>query len=332
LFLLCSSLALGPKVCAQANDLNAENRAELVVPRVSQRFSDLFDSRAYRYTGGVYDDRSFPYRLFVPEIHAGQRYPLVVWLHGHGEAGSENAMHLAWLGERMMLPPWKRSRFPFFVLCVPCPIDNDFWLGFPEGTVPEDRSGSDMISVTDAILTDLLKNFPVDTGRIYVTGVSSGGTGSWQYALKYPARFAAVAPLAGGRIHGDFTRISNIPVWVFHSTHDTGTPVDGTRENVAQLRAAGGWVKLTEVDTVSHDCWTSAFAEHHLLDWMLAQRRGGPVIMEIRPWWQRIADSLGHWTVGQAIGQVAVLGMIAAGGLEVLRWVRRKRRSRVVGA
>jgi len=295
---------------------------ELVVPEVSPRFADLFEPRSYRYTGGVYDNEPFPYRLFVPVTRPGEKYPLIVWLHGHGEAGSDNVMHLAWLGERMMLPPWRRERFPFSVLCVPCPIENDYWNGYPTGTPEEKRSG-------DAILSDVLQDFPVDQNRIYLSGVSSGGSGCWHYALQFPNRFAAVAPLAGGRVAGDYARLVDVPVWCFHSTHDTGSPVDGARQNVAELRAAGGQVKLTEIDTVSHDCWTAAFGKHQLLDWMLAQRRGSPAVMDIRPWQQRFADgvdeALAGWTWPQLAGQGTVIVLLAAGLLGLLKQVQSAR-------
>jgi len=285
---------------------------ELVVPEVAERFADLFASPSFHYTGGVYENERFPYRLFIPVGKHNQKYPIIVWLHGHGEAGSDNVMHLAWLGERMMLPPWRRERFPFFVLCVPCPIENDFWNGYPDGTEPSKRNGSDMISVTDAILDDVLTTFPIDRQRIYLSGVSSGGSGCWEYALKFPNRFAAVAPLAASRVAGDFSRIADVPVWAFHSTHDTGVPVDGARQNVAQLRACGGSVKLTEVDTVSHDCWTAAFQQHGLLAWMLAQRRGSPPVMEIRPWYDRLTGALDGWSWPQIAAQLVVLVIFLA--------------------
>jgi predicted peptidase len=75
----------------------------------------------------------------------------------------------------------------------------DFWNTAPPETVPEQFAGSDMISVTDAILSDLLQEFPIDRARIYLAGISSGGTGCWQYSLRLPKRFAAVAPMAGSR-------------------------------------------------------------------------------------------------------------------------------------
>jgi len=302
---------------------------ELVVPKVSPRFADLFQARNYRYTGGTYDSELFPYRLFVPLTKPNQTYPIIVWLHGHGEAGSDNVMHLAWLGERMMLPPRQRERFPFFVLCVPCPIENDFWNGYPTGTPEEKRSGSAMIRVTDAILSDVLQDFPVDRNRIYLTGVSSGGSGCWHYALQFPNRFAAVAPLAGGRVSGDYSRLVDVPVWCFHSTHDTGSPVDGARQNVAELRAVGGQVKLTEIDTVSHDCWSAAFGKHRLLEWMLAQRRGSPAVMDIRTWDQRTADwfdqRLAGWTWPQLAGQAVVIVLLVVGVFGLLKQLQSAR-------
>jgi poly(3-hydroxybutyrate) depolymerase len=324
LLLLGLGLPLSPALGQAARSDQAE-AAELIVPGVSGRFADLFQKRQFRYTGGVYHDQAFAYRLFVPVTEPGKRYPIVVWLHGHGEAGRDNDTHLAWLGQLMMPPPWQQDRFPFFVLCTRCPIENDIWNGHPAGTTPDQRIGSDMISVTDSILSDVVKEFPIDRDRIYLSGVSSGGSGSWEYALRYPERFAAVAPLgAAGIVNGDLKAIDDLPVWVFHSTHDHLASVDDARRNVTKLRAAGGRVRLTEIDSASHDCWTAAFAEHELLDWMLAQHRGGPVVMDIRPWSRRVSDTLGDWSAGQVIGQVVVLGLLGVGLWRVLMWVGRQ--------
>lgn len=306
-------------------DADSPAAPELIVPDVPQRFADLFAQRSFRYSGGVYANHRFQYWLFAPVMERGQRYPIVVWLHGFGEAGSDDAKHLAWLGNLMMLPPWTRERFPYFVLCVRCPIENPTWNGGPNGARSNDLAGSDMISVTDAILTELLSELPIDQDRIYLAGVSSGGTGAWQYALRHPDRFAAVAPLAGGQVGGDYARLRGVPVRAFHSTHDLGSSVIGARQNVAELQAAGGHGKLTEIDTVSHDCWTAAFTDHDLLDWLLAQRRGGPIVMEMRPWYRRLNEVLGDWTMGQAIGQVVVSVLVGAALFEVLKWLHGKR-------
>lgn len=332
---LCSmmlqSSMLQSSVAAEAIDSDLPAAPQLIVPNVQQRFADLFDKRAFRYTGGVYQDYPFQYWLYTPVMDTGKQYPIVVWLHGFGEAGRDDAKHLAWLGNLMMLPPWNRERFPYFVLCVRCPIENPIWNGAPDGTSFNELAGSDMISVTDAVLTELLGVSPIDQNRIYLAGVSSGGSGVWQYALRHPQRFAAVAPLAGGAVAGDYSRLTGVPVWAFHSTHDLGTSVTGARQNVAQLHAAGGHGKLTEIDTVSHDCWTAAFGQYGLLDWMLAQRRGGPIVMDHRPWWQRIKDLLDGWSVPKLIGQAVVIGLLIAGFFNVLKRLQTERWNRWSG-
>lgn len=287
----------------------------LRVPEVPQRFGDLFERRTYRYRGGVYDNQLFQYRLFVPRLSGNGRYPILVWLHGYGEAGLDNVGQLAWLGNCVMTPPWRRDRFPFFLLCVQCPPDNEVWDAAPPGTPTSLRAGSSMIHVNDAILTRLLEEYPIDPSRIYVAGISSGGSGCWAYAMQYPRRFAAVAPLAGGRVAGRYDRLTDVPVWCFHSTHDIGTPVAGARQNVAELRNAGGRVKLTEIESASHDCWTAAFARYDLLAWLLTQRQGRPAVMDIRPWHGRTADWFGQrledWTWPQLAGQLLVLALLA---------------------
>jgi pimeloyl-ACP methyl ester carboxylesterase len=306
-----------PSNTAAADDQDADHNdvPALVVPAVEKRFGTLFDSREFRYGDGGQESEQFKYRLFVPVISPGKKFPILVWLHGFGEAGNDNLNHMAWLGSRVMSPPWQRQRFPYFVLCVQCPANNPIW-------------NDHMIRVNDAILEDVLSAYPIDPNRVYLCGISSGGTGCWEYALRRPDRFAAVAPLAASQIHGDLHSLKDVPVWTFHSTDDIESSVTGARRNAANLRAAGGNVKLTEIDSASHDCWTAAFHKHQLLDWMLAQRRGGPIVMDVRSWDQRLADLFAGWTVPQLIGQVVVIGLLSAGSFGFLKRLQTERRIR----
>ncbi len=234
-------------------------------------FIAMFESHEYRYTGSGYVDQPFRYRLFVPDAaRAGTPCPIIVWLHGLGEAGRDNVSELTWLEYLVFKPPLDRGRYPFFLLAVQCPLDNAGW------TRKLDGPGDDMINVALAILDETLRGYPVDRDRIYLSGVSSGGTGCWELAARQPDRFAAVAPLATGGIDLSASQVSSLkslPIWAFHSSRDGSAPIKLVRRMVTEVQVAGGRVALTEIDSESHDCWSAAFNDYCLLDWLLSQHR-----------------------------------------------------------
>ena len=132
-----------------------------------------------------------------------------------------------------------------------------------------------MLNVALAILKQTMSKHPVDVDRISVSGVSSGGSACWAFALRHPDLFSAVAPLASGGIPvSEVDKLIGLPVWAFHSTRDAGTTVDGVRATVSALQHGGGTAHLTEIDTHRHDCWHAAFEAYDLLDWLLVQKRG----------------------------------------------------------
>jgi predicted peptidase len=294
--------------------------AFVATPPVNSEFVDLFQPHEYRFTGGQYDERPFKYRLYVPSwTRSNEKKPLIVWLHGMGDGGIDNAWQLRWL-ERLIFRRFPWNRYPFFLLAVQCPPDNPAWT----------RAGSaahadDMINVAREILEKTLRDFPVDRERVYLSGVSSGGSGCWRFAGRYPEYFAAVAPMAsGGGDPSQVDRLTRIPIWAFHSKDDAETKIRSVRETVSALKAAGGNVHLTEVDSAEHDCWSAAF-ERHLLDWMLSQRRGQKTSWQpgTVPVTVRLRDLTEGWRWWQVLAQVGVPLLI---GVAVWHSVRAHRR------
>jgi predicted peptidase len=164
-----------------------------------------------------------------------------------------------------------------------------------------------MVNVVTAILEKTLRDYAIDPTRVYLTGLSGGGSGCWQLVLRHPKYFAAVAPLASKGVQSaQLDKLKKIPIWAFHSDEDAGPPIRFVRDTVTAIREAGGNAHLTEIESKEHDCWTRAFNDYHLLDWLLAQRRGGPA-------WQ-------WWQVGLQIG-IPVAVIVAA-------WQMKKRRRR----
>lgn len=203
--------------------------------------------------------QSVCYRLLHPINEApGVRYPLLVFLHGSGERGSDNESQLIGLPEQMVEDSWQR-RFPCYLLAPQCPLRSK-WRDFSDELID--------------VIRDMLQKHPIDRGRVYLTGLSMGGFGCWSLAEKDPQLFTAVVPVCGGGslIHAD--RLVNTPIWAVHGDADRVVPVLRSREMIEAIREVGGRPKYTELKNVGHDSWTQTYRNPDgVLKWMFSQRR-----------------------------------------------------------
>ncbi len=223
------------------------------------------------FAGRVYKNgarQSMPYRLFVPATYKQDiQYPLVLWLHGAGGAGTDNRAQISRdqvSGTHTWTKAQNQAKYPAFVLAPQSPTN---WVS--SGL---DRLSPEM-SLVLAILDAVRAEFNIDPGRIFVAGQSDGGIGTWNLIMQRPALFAAAIPLCGG---GDSSRaglIANLPVWAFHGARDSVINVAESRRMINALQKAGGRPRYTEYANVGHDVWTRAFAEPELVDWLFAQHR-----------------------------------------------------------
>jgi predicted peptidase len=240
-------------------------------PTVDEATDRHFATRSIHQDVGGGSVKEIRYRLFTPAAigstgHSEGDWPLLVWLHGIGEAGNDNYSHIRWL-KLLFRNEKERGPFPCFVVAYQCPYDRPTWTDGPEAEKP--------MNSARAIIDHLLAAYPIDPDRIYLSGVSSGGTGCWEMLLRYPDLFAAAAPLASsGTMSTDLSSIAHVPIWAFHTRNDPGTPVRAVRSTVARLKQVGGIAYLSETAGFTHDCWTSAFVDFRCIDWLLAQRRG----------------------------------------------------------
>lgn len=231
------------------------------------------------------------YRLLVPSDlgKTGEKFPLVICLHGAGAKGSDNLKQVK--GEvlpAMLAKPEMREKFPCFVLVPQCRDGEDAqgrpnnwvkWVG-QKGTPPAqwvetEAEPSDQLRAAMAALDDVLATQPVDLTRIYLTGVSMGGSASWYWAAHEPERFAAVVTACGLSEEKRAEEIARIPLWAFHGSRDPIAPVERTRAMVEALRQAGSAVKFTEFDDGGHGIAQEVFEkdDHAVVRWMFAQRR-----------------------------------------------------------
>ena len=233
---------------------------------------DDFEARTFSAAGAT-----LPYRLLQPAaIEPGKKYPLVIFLHGAGERGTDNALQIK-NGAPAFAKPEAREKFPCFVFAPQCPKDKKWvemdW-GGASGTAPADPGPMEplVLGAVDA----LAQEFVIDPDRVYVTGLSMGGYGTWDLITRHPEKFAAAIPVCGGGDKGKAAAAKAVPVWAFHGLADTVVLPVRTQDMIAALRAAGGTAAHTEYPGVAHDSWTYAYSESHLLPWLFAQRRGQP--------------------------------------------------------
>jgi predicted peptidase len=127
----------------------------------------------------------------------------------------------------------------------------------------------------NSLLDDLVSRYRIDKQRIYVTGLSLGGFGTWSLAAAYPDRFAAIAPICGGGNPEDAASIAHLPVWVFHGAKDKVVSIEKSEEMVAALKKVGSDVKFTVYPDAGHNSWTATYENPELYEWFLEHTLSG---------------------------------------------------------
>lgn len=245
----------------------------LVAPQLSAATpADDLVACIYTNTAGA----TLPYRLLIPgSARPGQRYPLVLLLHGAGERGDNNLAQLTH-GVRLFTEPSHRGRHPCFLVVPQCPT-NERWVEMAwdadRGTRPAQPSGPMQLAL--GAMDEVIGKHSVDTHRLYVTGLSMGGYGTWDCLTRYPGRFAAALPICGGGDEGTVTVAAGCtPTWAFHSQDDSVVPVHRTRRMIEAMRQAGGRPHYFEYFGLGHNAWDAAYREPELLPWLFAQHLG----------------------------------------------------------
>jgi len=220
------------------------------------------------------DGHELPYRLLKPlNYDASKSYPLVVFLHGAGERGTDNKAQLVHVVS-IFCKPENRRDFPCFVLVPQCPQDQQ-WVKTPwaasRGSQPKQPSWP--MALVLQLINALEKENSIDSKRLYVMGISMGGYGTWDVVSRHPERFAAAVPICGGGDETKAAAIAAIPIWAFHGAKDDVVKPIRSRNMVAAMKKAGGQPKYTEYPDAGHDSWSQASAEKELLPWLFEQKR-----------------------------------------------------------
>jgi predicted peptidase len=236
----------------------------------AQDVKEHLEKRTFKNAGG----KQLTYRLLKPaDYDPKQEYPLVLFLHGAGERGSDNERQLVH-GIRDFAKPEVRTMYPCFLVVPQCPA-NEKWSDVDWGAEKHQQPGrpSEPMLLTLELLEALRKEFRIDARRIYITGLSMGGYGTWDVLVRRPELFAAAVPVCGGGDEAQAGVIAKIPIWAFHGAKDQAVRVERSRNMVAALKKAGGNPRYTEYPDVGHDSWVPAYRDPELYSWLFAQKR-----------------------------------------------------------
>ncbi len=240
--------------------------------KVAPPLASSYEASTYRsVTGEV-----MPYRLFRPRVEPGRRYPLVLFLHGSGGSGTDNVKQLEGangFGGLVWALPENQKHHPCFVVA---PQSNVNWpaVRLIEGQLPEILPGPGLGGrLAIEIVEHLAEGLPVDPSRIYVTGHSMGGAGTWHVLAQRPDLFAAGVPVCGRADLATLPRLKDVPVWNFHGVKDEVEPVETSRRIIAAFRQAGGRPLHTEYPDVEHNVFMWVYTEPALIEWLFAQHR-----------------------------------------------------------
>lgn len=209
-----------------------------------------FTQTASKFSAGRYGEKgdSINYRLLFPDANPLRKYPLIIFLHGSGERGSDNEAQLKW-GVEEFASSENMSLHPAIVVAPQCPAGLN-WSNFTREKNPADTrlqpSPSKAMTLVMGLIHQLMATMPVDTNRIYITGLSMGGFGTFDAIERYPHFFAAAVPVCGG---GDPTRaasIAHLPIWIFHGAEDPAVNPQYALDMVTALTKAGAHPGFTQ--------------------------------------------------------------------------------------
>jgi predicted peptidase len=230
--------------------------------------TDLTNSTAGHLAGS---GTAIQYRLFHPtDLQPAEKAPLVVFLQGMGDRGTDNVHQTDWISG--LVKATQSGEHSAYVLAPQ--IDTKSWFQ-SYGNTP-----TPAMKLTIQAIKNTIKSEDVDPSRVYVTGLSMGGMGTWDILGREPGMFAAAVPMSGGGDERTVSKFKDTPIWAFHGDADTIVPVSETRSMIAALKAAGGDPKYTEIKGGGHTIWDKVYDEHDdaLYDWMFNQRLGGDAI------------------------------------------------------
>jgi predicted peptidase len=222
-----------------------------------------------KYTNAVGD--TLNYRQLVPDYAISGRYPLVIFLHGSGERGNDNEAQLKW-GVLNFATDENMKLHPAIVIAPQCPKDSQ-WYNFSDTKNTLLPQASKPMELVIALIKQTMANYPVDLNRIYITGMSMGGYGTFDAISRYPDLFAAAVPVCGA---GDLTKaplIAHIPMWIFHGALDGAVDPIHSQDMLKALSKEGAHPGFTQYPEVGHFSWIAAYSDPMMMAWLFRQQK-----------------------------------------------------------
>ena len=238
---------------------------------------DIYEKKEFVFAEG----KILPYRILYPENYdKNKKYPLLLLLHGAGERGNDNEKQLTW-GSKLFITAENRKNFPAIVVFPQCP-EESFW-----AVTKIDRTTTPFkiefdytaepnwpLAAANALVKKLSNEEGVDKSRVYISGLSMGGMGTFESVYRYPDLYAAALPICGGGDVNHFDkRVAKVPFWIFHGAVDAVVNPQLSRDMVEKLKSLKAEVKYSEYPGVNHNSWENAFAEKDYLSWMLQHKK-----------------------------------------------------------
>ncbi len=250
-----------------------------IIPTIASAQQDfsLYQKKEFKAS----ENNIMPYRILFPENYdRTKKYPLVLFLHGVHERGTDNEKQLTH-GAKVFQSPEARKNFPCIVVFPQCPTEG-YWSSVKIDPTQKPilfdfdytRPNSDQLETAIQLVKKIIKEERVDKKRVYIAGLSMGGMGAFEAAYRFPKLFAGVLPICGGgdTKHYD-KRVKNISFWIFHGSEDDIVVPNYSREIVQKLKSIGANVKYSEYPGVNHNSWDNAFAEPEFLQWIFSNKR-----------------------------------------------------------
>ena len=213
--------------------------------------------QSYQVSGGA----SVPYHLYLPrgfDANADKKWPVMLFLHGRGESRGPLSMVAKWGPPRVAA---RGDDLPFIIISPQCPAESRW---------ADDAQQAGLLELLDHVT----ENFSADTKRIYLTGLSMGGQGTWTLATNHGERFAAAAVVCGRSDPSQVGKLKDLPIWVFHGTADSVVPEKHSIDMIAAIRKAGGTkVRYTSLEHLGHNSWSAAYAIPELYSWFNRHQR-----------------------------------------------------------
>ncbi|MCM8526421.1 MAG: prolyl oligopeptidase family serine peptidase [Lentisphaeraceae bacterium] len=220
------------------------------------------------------DGKELLYRIYTPEnMKSGKKIPIVLLLHGAGERGNDNKRQIVH-GFNQIAQYTIDNKQPAIIIAPQCPNGKQ-WVNVKWNTTKHDmpKEPSESLKLAIELLKDKIANMPVDKTRIYITGLSMGGYGTWDAISRHPDLFAAALPLCGGADLKQAPKLTKLPIWTVHGDKDGAIPVSRSRDIVKAIKDAGGNPTYTEHPGVGHNVWSKTYSDKKILDWFFSQKK-----------------------------------------------------------